>query len=392
MRILFVADGRSPIALNWIRYWATRGEEVSLVSTFPCMPDMPLRSLDFIPVALSRAKTLPSRDSASRKSVFWSAAMLPARMAARHWLGPATLPRAARRLNEIIRRVQPDLVHAMRIPFEGMLAAAAKRLAPKEFPPLVVSVWGNDFTLHATASLMMRHATRATLRAADALHADCRRDIRLAESWGFPASRPSIVLPGNGGLDLGVFFPPELKPAGMLVINPRGFRNYVRNDTFFKAIPLILEELPEAKFVCPAMAGEPLAEKWIEEFGIAEAVTLLPPLPRPQLAAWFRRSKVVVSPSIHDGTPNSLLEGMACGAFPVAGDLESIREWITPGVNGFLINPADPRDLADAVVRALKNDDLRMQAVEQNIHLIAARAEYGRCMALAGEFYSLLLF
>ena len=34
---------------------------------------------------------------------------------------------------------------------------------------------------------------------------------------------------------------------------------------------------------------------------------------------------------MHDGTPNTLLEGMACGCLPVAGDLDSIREWLKPG-------------------------------------------------------------
>ncbi len=34
-----------------------------------------------------------------------------------------------------------------------------------------------------------------------------------------------------------------------VIINPRGFRPYVRNDVFFKAIPLVLEKQPDAKFI-----------------------------------------------------------------------------------------------------------------------------------------------
>ena len=68
------------------------------------------------------------------------------------------------------------------------------------------------------------------------------------------------------------------------------------------------------------------------------AVELLPPLSHAQMAEVFRRAQIVASPSIHDGTPNTLLEGIACGCFPVAGDLESIREWITPNENGLLFD------------------------------------------------------
>ena len=55
MKILFVADGRSPTALNWMRYFVERGDEVHLASTFLCQPDLKLSSLEVVPVALSGA-------------------------------------------------------------------------------------------------------------------------------------------------------------------------------------------------------------------------------------------------------------------------------------------------------------------------------------------------
>ncbi|MBT3337630.1 MAG: glycosyltransferase family 4 protein [Anaerolineae bacterium] len=415
MKILFVADGRSPIALNWIKYWIAQGHQVYLASTYPCKVDLPLARVDFIPAAFSQAKTSSPTSTPKKKPLIWGAATLKLRSALRHWLGPLTLPKAALRLNEIIDEVKPDIVHAMRVPYEGMLAGLAKKLSV-DFPPLLISIWGNDFTLHALASPLMGHYTDLALRTADALHADCERDIHLAAEWGFDAKKPSIVLPGSGGIDMDVFYPPDQVPerseaqskdestknrssttplptqrfrseTDPLIINPRGFRSYVRNDTFFKSIPLVLKEYPDAKFICPTMAGEAQAEAWIRDFGIENAVELTPPLTREQLADTFRRAQILVSPSIHDGTPNSLIEGMACGCFPIAGDLESIREWITPGVNGLLIDPSKPQILADAILRALTNADLRMQASEENQKIIASRAEYQHCMAKAESFY-----
>ena len=46
MKILYVADGRSPIAQNWIRHFIDRGDDVYLASTFVCSLDFPVKELE----------------------------------------------------------------------------------------------------------------------------------------------------------------------------------------------------------------------------------------------------------------------------------------------------------------------------------------------------------
>ena len=382
MKILFVADGRSPITLNWLRYFVERGDQVFLASTFFVPPEPGLSGLDIVPVAFSG--TGPGAASPRRSR---GGPGLKLRTAIRHWLGPLTISRASGRLREVIARVQPDLVHAMRIPYEGMLAADA---FSGEIP-LLVSVWGNDFTLHAPSTPGMRHYTEWTMKVADALHADCLRDIRLAKKWGFQTGKPTLVTPGNGGIRPEIFFPPAAPVERPVVLNPRGMRAYVRTDTFFQSIPLVLKERPDAYFLCASMAGEGEALDWMAKLGIEKAVDLLPPRPHAEMGELFRQAQVLVSPSTHDGTPNSLLEGMACGCFSVAGDLDSIREWITPGKNGLLVDPGDPSALAQALLRGLNEPALRRQAAQENAGVIAERAEYGRSMARVAEFYQRLV-
>jgi hypothetical protein len=380
MRLLFVADGRSPIAINWIRYFAERGDEVYLASTFECAPDLPLRGLEFTPVAYSasrggtRAAAPPAYDGVGLRTRL------------RQLLGPLTVARSARRLREVVRRVRPDLIHAMRIPFEGMLAADGSDGAP-----LLVSVWGNDFTLHAPSTWLMGHYTSWTLQVADAVHADCQRDIRLSRQWGLDTSKPTLVTPGGGGVRMDVFHPPAAPVAEPVVLNPRGPRAYVRNDIWFQAIPLVLARRPDAKFLCASLAGDRRALNWIHKLGINHAVELLPPLSQGEMAGLFRRAQVVVSPTTHDGTPNSLLEGMASGCLPVASNLESIREWLTDGENGLLTDSTNPQGLADAILEALNNRRLRSHAAELNRAIIAERAEYTKCMFNAERFYQRVL-
>jgi glycosyltransferase involved in cell wall biosynthesis len=398
LKILFVVDGRSPIALNWIHYLVAQNHEVHIASMYPCQPDMELASLTIIPVAFSGAVQAWGQGSASpgvRRRILRKVATPAVRTWLRRRFVPRSLPGAAVRLQSLITDIQPDIIHAMRIPYEGMLAALTCSALPDPHPPLLVSIWGNDFTLHAPATHQMRRLTRFTMQTADALHTDCYRDQPLAQKWGFDPAKPAVVLPGGGGIQLDVFRLPEpdkgsdegAKISSPVVINPRGLRAYVRNDTFFKAIPLVLDELPDARFLCPTMAGAPQAERWVSDLNIGHAVQLMPRQSRLEMAELFRQAQVVVSPSTHDGTPNTLLEALACGCFPVVGDIEPIREWITQGENGFLVNPADPRALANGILSGLQNARLRAQAREINTRLIAERAEYYRAMAQAEQFY-----
>lgn len=402
MRIMLVADGRSPITRRWVQGLQALHHEIVLVSTFPCAQVEGVSEQRVLPVAFSNlAGSQVSASggagqpaSGARRAISRFRGLF---LAGRYWLGPLTLITARQKFRSLVKEFQPDLVHALRIPFEGMLAAAA----PKG-TRLVVSIWGNDLTLHGRGSAWMRSLTTQTLRRADGLLADAQRDLRLARLWGLPENRPARVVPGSGGIDLaeinarrgempdplGGWLPPDAP----LVLNPRGFRpGSVRNDVFFEAIPLVLERMPQARFACAGMAGQAEALRWVEQFHIGGQVNLLPFLPQAQLWELFRRAAVMVSVSAHDGTPNSLLEAMSIGCFPLAGDIESLREWITPGINGLLVQPDKPQALAEALLLALEHPELRSTAAEINQRIIRERAEANLVRAQVQVFYQQVL-
>jgi len=392
VRILFVADGRSPTAAGWIGYFTGADYEVHLVSTYPADPLPGLASFEVIPNAFAPLSGASTGGSDNRLRRMTAPGL---RTAVLRLLSAWSLARRSRVLNETIRRVAPDLVHALRIPFEGMLAAAALAGPPDlamRSVPLVLSVWGNDFTLHARAGKRMAEGTRAALHRADAVIADCARDIRLAHQWGFPDPAPTIVLPGGGGVRAEIFFPGEpLADQPLQVVQPRGVRAYVENVAFLRAVPTVLEKHPEIRFVCPGLAGSGPLTALAAHLGIDRAVDLLPAISQDELATLFRRSHIVLSPTTHDGTPNSLLEALACGCFPVAGDLDSIREWITPGENGLLVDAASPESIAHGLLAAIEDDALRERARVFNLKRVSERALYENVMPQAAAFYTGLI-
>lgn len=390
MNLLLIADGRSPITRRWIRMLQPLNYTINLITTYPCTPVDGVNETILFPVAFASFSGSQAGGGTNKTSRKMVSRFRGVAADLRHWLGPATISFLEKDYLALLKRLKPDLVHALRIPYEGMLAS---RTPPGI--PLVISTWGNDFTYHANANEVMGTATRRALLRADGLVSDTLRDLRIAQTWSFNPAKPSISVPGNGGIDLDeiVSVTSGFSPAvPQRVINPRGFRSgSVRNDTFFKSIPLVLNLHPTTHFICPWMAGQAEALRWINQLGILDHVSLLPMLSQVDLWREFAQSLVSVSISEHDGTPNSLLEAMAIGCLPVCGNIESIREWITNGENGILVDPADAFALAEAVIRAITDEDFRRQAAVRNREIIRSRAEIGSVRQRVAEFYSQLI-
>ena len=135
----------------------------------------------------------------------------------------------------------------------------------------------------------------------------------------------------------------------------------------------------------------PKIKQIVSELGISSQVDLLPHVSQNHIAELFREAQVSASISTHDGTPNTLLEAMACGCFPIAGDIESLREWIKPGVNGFLVDPTDHKALSRAMISALNDRDLRSNAAMFNTRLVKKKASYNIVMKEAEKFYQALI-
>lgn len=396
MKILFIADGRSPTARSWIKNVSSFGDELHLLTTYPCQPIEGILSITFLPLAFSQV----GRSSASGNAVQYSFASEGRRqsitgktisrfrkafLALRYYIGPISLSFTAGTYRELIDHIRPDLIHALRIPYEGMIAA----YTPKEYK-VIVSSWGNDFTLHAGKTLLMKKATQRAVRRADGFMADCLCDIRRAKEWGLCMDASTMFAPGSGGLDIEVIEKKReleiTRKAG--VINPRGIRPvYVLNDQFFQALPEVLAKYPDLPVYCAAMQGENDAERWVRALNLPENVHLLAGMPQDQLWDYSLRSTVVVSPAIHDGTPNSVLESMALGCLPVVGNIEPLREWITDGENGLLVDPYDPRSITDGILRGIEDEDLRERAQQMNWQIVAERADRAKVMPQVHQFY-----
>lgn len=80
---------------------------------------------------------------------------------------------------------------------------------------------------------------------------------------------------------------------------------------------------------------------------------------RSDMALIYQAADLYVHAAKADVFPNSVLEALACGTPVVATAVGGIPEQVEDGQSGILTKPADPNDMANAILSLLENDPLR---------------------------------
>jgi glycosyltransferase involved in cell wall biosynthesis len=78
---------------------------------------------------------------------------------------------------------------------------------------------------------------------------------------------------------------------------------------------------------------------------------------RRDVPALLTRADVFVFPSLWEGVGNALREAMLLAVPIVATDIPAHREYVRNGVDGLLVPPADAEELANAILRLLRDPD-----------------------------------
>jgi glycosyltransferase involved in cell wall biosynthesis len=284
-----------------------------------------LAGATFLPVAFDRLGTNPLKDAATLAS-----------------------------LVGILVRQAPELVLSFTVKgtILGSIAAATARV-PRRFA--VLPGLGYVFGEHARRRRLLRwsahSALRVSLRLNQRVFVQNPDHVQLLADQGFTSRAGQCVFVPGAGVDplSFTYVPPPPGPPTFLFMS----RLYTEKGIcdFVDAARIVRRRSPNAQFQIlgalddsPGCVSKEEVRRWTDEgcvryLGHASDV-------RPYLA----QCTVFVLPSYYnEGLPSSIVEAMLTGRPVITTDWPGCREPVQEGVNGLLVRPRDPSELARAM-------------------------------------------
>jgi hypothetical protein len=271
-------------------------------------------------------------------------------------------------LCRVIHQIKPDMIHSLETQASGYLTLQArKHFGTSPFPKWMLTPWGSDLNLFGR---LQAHRDRICeiLKTIDFYCPKSNRDIQLARQYGF-SGEVMPILPGNGGVDVAAareFW--QGAPSGRTLIMLKGYQNWAGRALFGLRALRLIPDLLQGFTIMIYAANEDVriaAELFSQDTGIPTKI--VKDCPHNEMLALYGRARLSIGISITDGVPNSLLEAMICGAFPVESEGSCASEWIEHGKTGMIVVPEDPVAIAAALRVALTDDGLVDRAAEHNV-------------------------
>jgi len=278
----------------------------------------------------------------------------------------------------------PDVILAGPIPSAGPAAIAAAGDVP-----VVLQSWGFDLLLHATRDTAVAERCRDALASARGFFGDCQATVSAASALGMSEAVPRLILPW--GTDLAQFRPAPAFPEGPFTIaSVRSWEPLYRVPTLILGFGQFARDHAGARLL---LAGDG-SERPAVEAAIAEcppgSVECAGRVAAPDLARLFQRAHLYANASAVDGTSVSLLEAMACGLPVVSSGPGGTAEWIEPGRNGILVEPATEGAFAEAFARAAADPAWWEAAGRANRRIVEDRADWAANFSRLTSFLAVM--
>lgn len=267
--------------------------------------------------------------------------------------------RRAEDLNQLLSRLQPDVLHA------GPLHGPAYIAGLSGFSPLVSMSWGSDILHDGEVDALARAKNNLSLQRSTVFLGDCQAVVEKAISaFAFP---PERVFRFPWGVDLAHFSPSTTSTLRaslgwqhqFVFLSNRSFEEIYGVDVVMRAFIQAQSRAPNIRLLLYGRGSlQQEIMRMAENAGVMHKLHFAAFAGREELPASYHAADVFLSASHCDGSSVSLMEALACGKPALVSNIPGNLEWVHHGENGWLFQDGDVSGLADAMVAVSREPNL----------------------------------
>lgn len=294
-----------------------------------------------------------------------------------------------KRLAHLIKQLKPDIIHTLEFQHAGYLMLDVWKHLDGNCPPWIASSWGNDLYLFGRLKAH-EPRIRKMLSYVDYYIGDCKRDIPLARQYGFEGKVLGAFLGGGGyHLDRLPALETLSKPSQRKTLLIKGRHSFAgRALNALAAVRQCQDILQDYEIIVYFGTEDVLIETELLQQETGLNIHVFQNAEHEKWLELLSQARVNIGVSISDGTPLSMLESLLVGAFPIQTHTACADEWLVDGETGIIIKDERSIDeIAQAIRRALTDDELVDHAAELNQKVVRERLDYNKIKAQVVALY-----
>lgn len=288
---------------------------------------------------------------------------------------------------DIILEIQPDIIHS----FELHYCSYPILKTMKKYPDIkwIYFCWGNDIFRHQ----VLKHDLNkiySVLKRVNFLITDCKRDFYLAEKYGFNG-RFLGVLPGGTGYNIKDIKSSFKDLTTRKIILIKGYQNEIGRAIFvLKAIKEIIKDLEKFEIYVFSARGE-VTNFILSDAELNKKIKILNQLTQVELFNYFGKSFLYIGNNFSDGMPNTLLESLLLGAYPLQSNPgNATKELIGKKYFGVTIeDPENSIEIAEKILQIIDDKDTILHLAQLNHKNAIEDYNYDKIKNLICDLYNL---
>lgn len=355
MKICFLASASSIHTVRWVNAMAERGHKVYLITMHPVKENTINEEIKIF--------HLPFKgDSGYYLNAF--------------------------KLKKLLKDISPELLHVHYASGYGTLGRLSK------FKPQILSVWGSDVYLYPYRNKFNKYIIKKNLKAAT-LIGSTSNDMKLQTLSLIPQENKIHVTPF--GIDSKLFKPiKNQRDSNIIKIGIVKTLEEVYGIRYLlEAMKIVLENISSLSYIKKSIQLEIVGSGSERDFlvqysidlGIYDYVTFTERIRNSDVPLKLNSFDIYCAPSLAESFGVAVIEASACEIPVVVTSVGGLKEVVLHGKTGLVVKSKDVEGLANALIKLIKDDKLRIELGENGREFILKHYEWNNNVDLMEQKY-----